>query len=250
MITGLDNEQITDDLNRWWWPGQWLHIVIGVWVDQLWYWQNVRPRLQGRTQGWGIFAQSLLGAMVMAVALILGMALILESAAVPINWKYLVLGTALCVVIVVVLSILGGLIRSITDSVAGIAGSGVLIAGSGLALSVDWNSVFSQVLSVPKDWGAITALLVVYAVMGVNWGVIRSVADGSISIFECLLEAVFLGLAVKERNSIAASMAAGATWSLGVYVGMRWATRQVPDTETRKRFANPKDRQANQTMKT
>jgi hypothetical protein len=29
------NEQTTDPLSRWWWPGQWLRIVYAVRVDQV-----------------------------------------------------------------------------------------------------------------------------------------------------------------------------------------------------------------------
>ena len=60
------------DFSRWWWPVNWLRIVYGVWVDQLWYWENVRPLLRGRKQGWGIFAQGMLGAVLVALVPLAG----------------------------------------------------------------------------------------------------------------------------------------------------------------------------------
>jgi len=57
----VSNKHPGDLLARWWWPGQWLHIVWGVWVDQVWYWQNVQPKLNDRRRVWGVFAQSVLG---------------------------------------------------------------------------------------------------------------------------------------------------------------------------------------------
>ncbi|MDI7275103.1 MAG: hypothetical protein QME94_03910 [Anaerolineae bacterium] len=56
------SEPSRDTLSRWWSPLQWLRIACSAWVDQAWYWQNVRPHLRGRKQGWGLFGQAVLGA--------------------------------------------------------------------------------------------------------------------------------------------------------------------------------------------
>ncbi len=63
------NDRTKDPFARWRWPGLWLHIVYGVWIDQLWYWQNMRHRIYGRTKGWGVWVQGMLGAGIAGIAL-------------------------------------------------------------------------------------------------------------------------------------------------------------------------------------
>lgn len=65
-----------DALARWWWPGQWLRIVYGVLIDQVWYWQNVRPRLRSRVEGWGLLVQAILGTMLVVFIAILWLTLL------------------------------------------------------------------------------------------------------------------------------------------------------------------------------
>jgi hypothetical protein len=64
------NSKTSDTLSRWWWPGQWLQIVSGVFIDQVWYWRNVRPLLKDPAKRVNIFIQGLLGANLVVIALL------------------------------------------------------------------------------------------------------------------------------------------------------------------------------------
>jgi hypothetical protein len=76
----VGNKHTDDLLARWWWPGQWLHIVWGVWVDQVWYRRKVQPKLNDPRGAWGVFAQSVLGTMAI-LALFLALVIIVSGSA-------------------------------------------------------------------------------------------------------------------------------------------------------------------------
>jgi hypothetical protein len=61
-----------------------------------------------------------------------------------------------------------------------------------------------------------------------------------LSKFEALLGVAVVGVLIGEQMAnIAVGIAATVACGLGIYASGRWATRQVPDVETRKRLANP-----------
>ncbi len=73
----------------------WLRIVFGVWVDQGWYWENVRPRLQDRAQGRAIFTRCALGATAVSVLVGAPVAWALEARGPRGSWPFPLLGAAL-----------------------------------------------------------------------------------------------------------------------------------------------------------
>lgn len=84
MFTGTEAVGQMDAFRRWWWPGQWLSIVYGVWVNQLWYWQHIRPRLD--KHGWLILPQAFLGGILAAVVLQVFFEIVLSLAGRPVDW--------------------------------------------------------------------------------------------------------------------------------------------------------------------
>jgi hypothetical protein len=80
-----------DLLSRWWWPGQWLRIVWAVWTDQLWYWQNVLPQLQGKRAA-SFFFQALFGSGILAIGPALVAGVIVDTIAIHVDWELWALG--------------------------------------------------------------------------------------------------------------------------------------------------------------
>ena len=90
--------------------------------------------------------------------------------------------------------------------------------------------------------GSSSLRLVVAGLIAVSVGVIRSVVEGRRwNLLETLLGAVLAGVIFGQAR-IVEGIAAAAIFIFGIVAGGRWATRQVPDDETRKRLANPEAR--------
>ena len=241
------NDDIGDEFARWWWPGQWLHIVYGVWIDQLWYWQNVRPRLRGRTQGWKIFVQGMLGTALigLAFAVIVGIVSQLELS----RWIFLVPVVASCIVLGIVLGIgavVAGWAFDITTRGSGISFTFGKVADS-VIIGMWIGTAFTvAILSLPLEFpigglGSISSNLnlVALATIGGASGIALSVGDGHRQgLLQSLLIALLAGWFIGP-GGIVVHIATGAVVGLSYYLGNRWATRQIPDEETRKRLANP-----------
>jgi hypothetical protein len=234
------NEQTTDPLSRWWWPGQWLRIVYAVWVDQAWYWQNVRPRLHGRSQGWGIFVQVSLGTW-LAVAigeLILNM-LLLAIGSPLLDWQPL--STLL----------IGGELMAVsfatTDRRFGLAWGVPIMAAWGMSLIILEYLLVGLARGLANIIGDIAAILIAIGaagiVLGASLGIavvvingtgffVRILGRGVIAKLVLTVDAIMLVvmLVIMGKGEIhiavtAASMLGGGV--LGLYVGERWATRQT-----------------------
>ena len=62
-------------------------------MDQVWYWQNVRPRLTGRRQSMSLFIQTLMGAIIVTLFLIPGIIAIETAVDSQIErWQWTLLG--------------------------------------------------------------------------------------------------------------------------------------------------------------
>ena len=75
---------------------------------------------------------------------------------------------------------------------------------------------------------------------GVGWAIAEAVSEGTRrGVRESMLGALGAGIIFSSAGSVVAGIAGGVACGLGLYLGGRWATRQVADEETRKRLANP-----------
>lgn len=247
----LDQEP-SDALSRWWWPGQWLRIVWGVWVDQKWYWQTVRPRLHGRKQGWEIVIQSLLGGSLVALAFSPVARGVLRAIGLQVNWKTIVLS----VVVGVGLNAIAG---SVWGLVGGVPSSVPVISTGGLCLTVYVSlngSVMLSALAGTADYGSLDVLAttlgmyiarmaVLGVVTGVVWGAVTGDRENILSaiVTGTLLSFLSGDLPDEETMSIVTKLiwrtVAGLNLGCVVYLGKLWATRQISDVETRKQLANP-----------
>jgi len=231
MSRETHNQETGNTLSRWWWPGQWLHIVYGVWVDQGWYWQNVRPQLSDWKRGWGILVQGILGTVLVVSILSVIMGGIFLVAGVQVNWsKWARNGpwiVAAALVGALVLAIAGAVSEgSVSDGMAFGTLFGVVFGAAGGMVS----SVSSEVF-----WG-----LVLGAAIGGGLSMVIGVDTGvRFGVWFDLVVATGTGVAFGIKFGVAAGIAAGVASGLSCYLGGWWATRQVPDAETRKRLANP-----------
>ncbi len=223
------NDKTQDPLARWWWPGQWLHIVYGVWIDQLWYWKNVRPRMQGWRQGWKISIQGLLGAalIVFIVSAITGEVLL--GMGIEVRWTLLALGVG-------VIALVSAIVGSIVASADGLPTS--------LAYTVTFCTTFGIPLCVDLGTGMIgptnLVIAILGALVGMAFGVARGLVKGVVfSIGWDLIVAGIMALSLALRNGIPITIIMLVAFCFGFGVGGLWAIRQVPDINIRKRLANP-----------
>jgi hypothetical protein len=231
------NIEVSDDLDCWWSPGQWFRIVYGVWIDQLWYWQNVRPHLRGRTQGWGIFAQALLGTSLLAAMIVLGISQLLISQNIPINPAFMAVGFGISLVIVILIGGMAGMIGGVGASVPPIVCLGVLLIAASLAGNMNWG------ISHINDWKTASLVGLLFAFFGIVLGIVRSVVDGEVSLIEISLEAILIGMGTGKDLGVEWGIITGIAICAGALTGMKWATRQVPEREERKKLARGAEQQ-------
>jgi hypothetical protein len=217
------NDDIGDEFARWWWPGQWLHIVYGVWIDQLWYWQNVRPRLHNWKPRCGILVQGILGSTLVMLVIVMILGALLTIAGTRVEW--ISLGQR--VAVGVILSALWALLvfASPNEVVHGV----ILIPVLSILLGI-WPHVISSEASV-----AATGVF-----LGVSYGIKEILVDGIVPRrFRMVATVGFVGVSVLVTQYITYALVGAIAAGLGFYLGIDWATRQVPDVETRRRLANP-----------
>jgi hypothetical protein len=238
MNVNAHNKETANALSRWWSPGQWLHIVYGVWVDQVWYWQNVRPRFSNRRQRVSICIQGLLGTALASLVLSAVLGGVSAAAGISVNWTGLfrAVGIALG-------AASGGALLMTVNSVATTASHGMVL---GMVMGLAGGSVIPMTILVENGCipsglpsrvftGLVLGLVLgvgVSVFMGVVMGDRLGVALGIVLVMGMVVVSAIMGIAIE-------GIAAGITIGLGLHLGGRWATRQVPDVETRKRLANP-----------
>ncbi len=226
------NSDTQDPLARWWWPGQWLHIVYGIWVDQLWCWQNVWPKLSDRRQVWSIFLQSWLGSVIVTL-LLLGVTLgIMGTNLGKVRWQAWVGLVAYTVII------LG---FSIAETIKGRVEKGVSIGPTLLPLFVTIRFVQDQYLITGLS-GKWISFLVLCVGLGFAYGILAVVSQRNTAPINILpvvialiisMPSISLG-ALKEYRGIVGLVlvvaeVAAAVWLGGFSVGLggRWGARHL-----------------------
>lgn len=209
---------------KWWWPGQWICIVLSIWFDPLQYWQNIRPLLKGRKRGWDYYIQALLGALLISFVVCAVLSGILALTQVKVQWLSMMLGASVGAISGVLISSLSGLISNTSVGVVRVSYYVIALSFIGLSASVSVN---------------ITPLIVVFIfVLGMEWGVITGCDPNvlvSILLATC---AIFVGL---KSMILILNLITGVLIGLGFYFGNRWTTRQVPDAILRHHLALNKE---------
>jgi hypothetical protein len=229
----MSNNNQTEEkkLAKWWWPGQWLRIVYSIWLDQLWYWQNVRPQLYGLS-GWKLFVQAMLGTLLLqlTLALVLG---IFIGTILYIDWRLLGILTSISVL----LGSLAGIINRANGLVLGVVFTNLLTTLAVFQQSTSHSEVAQLVEQVDPVWGGI---IVGGLSGGLGIGLVIGIQTGSKEISKGLgtfLLAIML--AITFVNDLVTGITFAIFLTLGIYLGGLWSTRQVRDAETRRRLANP-----------
>lgn len=224
MHLDKSNQNLTDSLPRWWSPIQWLQIVCSIWCNQLWYWQNVRPKLRGRKQGWGIFLQTTVGATFIGLILSLVIKSVLTLSETQVNTFTYILGFTM------------GNFTGIT--ISGL--SGVLI---GVPTAVPRSAIFI-ILSTPlgvlafanpnQEITVFMGMFLVSTAVGIERCVITGQNPDLFLSIGIIISAVLL-----QRMTFLANITIGFLLGLGFYMGQRWGDRQVSDVVVRQNLANP-----------
>jgi hypothetical protein len=235
-------------LSRWWWPGQWLGIVYGAWFDQRWYWEEVRPRLN-QQGGWLIYLQGVLGTLLMALLLVVGSGLVMRLFGWRLPWFLMLMGMGV------------GIGLALLTLKLGLTHSMGLVLTWGLWLGVALGLVFPL---VPLFYGLqvtnmlIVPLLVSYAVIGTSMGLVSGVGQilqrgelvdtWQFRLTLAVCHWVMVGLVVALMGYVGGMQPGyfhllfglptlNTGLAFGLWLGGRWATRQVPDVEARRMLA-------------
>jgi hypothetical protein len=205
--------------------------VYAVWVDQVWYWQNVRPRLRDQKQAWGFLMQGILGTMVVSLVLAVMMGKVLAAAGEEIDWYLLIFG------VIVVTALASVLLTAVTWIISRSMNKILpysMMFGIVISLLVVGNVSCSTVV------GKMIIVLLSCVIFGFAFGVSDVLTSGVIESVTAIKFGVWVGMFVgiaSGRVRIDRALAAIATISSGYYLGGRWAMRQIPNAETRKRLA-------------
>lgn len=236
------NPGTQDTLFQWWRPGNWLRLVYGVWADQLWYWQNVRPRMGDWGRGWRIYLQAMLGTALVALALLALLGGLLSAAGVSVNWTLLILTLGVSLALGLLAGLLGKASVAVVRGV--IVGLAVSLFGSFFfALDIGADSENPLSLLPSLGWGGFIGLTLGVAfsmqdslIKGVRYGLVGSVKA---NVERSALVGLLIGLDLLGNTGIAGGVAAAAASLLGAYLSQLWATRQVSDDQTRRGLADP-----------
>jgi len=223
------DREMSDALARWWWPGQWLRIVWSVWVDQKWYWENVYPRLENRRREWGIFVQTWLGAMLIALCLQLIGFLIAGSLGMEAVQDEFTLARLLGLVGILALLSFG--MNLLWGAVEEVPFSAVYIIAIAVYVLCD---VF--LVDIEGSW---PVYFVLCLMLGLAVGIFRTVQGGYMERNEVFVGA-FLIFVILDGIDVPAApdwflsllskfALAFILGSAGIYAGARWATRDLTE---------------------
>jgi hypothetical protein len=237
----IPNIRSKECLSPWWWPGNWLRIVWGVWVDQLWYWQYVRPCLDDRRQSWRIFLQGMLGTLLVTpiyAAMVIGLFSFLEL---QFSWgqieKITTVSLTLTIVFATVLNALNGKWGIPCGVLAGMV---FMLVTATIATGIyglpDQSLRLYMVLTTVLFAVPIFAIHTFTIIVGgtpLNFTrIVPAFAIVSLTIFISAIRRGFI-------EALATVLAFAVGIVLGGCLSSRWVTRQVPDEDTRKYLANP-----------
>jgi hypothetical protein len=221
-----------DSLSRWWWPGQWLRIAWAIWTDQLWYWQNVRPQLQGK-RGASFFVQALFGGSIFGSTLTAMIALIVETVGIHVAGEIWIAGF-----------LIGMIITALWGGAATLFNGASFGASACAIFGVLYPAIFSTFLvgfdSGDSTFFPIFGVIALFFALGLGnslYNVIKKGVKLSSTEIEGHALSYTIGVSLIARNLLL-GITVGSAFVLGAYLSGRWATRQVPDTKTRKKLAN------------
>jgi hypothetical protein len=221
-----------DSLSYWWWPGQWLRIVWAVWTDQLWYWQNVLPQLQGKRAA-SFFFQALFGGGLFGLVLATATGLIVETTGIHMVWRLWVAGF---VIGIIVTAMVGGAATLFNGANWGVSASAIF----GLLYPFNGSIIIGTIVHFPFPftifllYGTVGGLL-----LGMSENIYKVIKQGKTLGAAMIIEelAIYMLVAGGLSRSVTVGVITGLAYLFGTRLGRIWATRQVPDEETRKMLA-------------
>ncbi len=260
LKTNIENPTPATDFRRWWWPGQWLSIVYGVWLDQLWYWRHVRPSLEKRW--WLILPQAILGSALVALGLALAWGGLFSLLGRPVDWDL----TARLTLTGAPSGFLLALAMSTLDLTLGqkkTANEGRIEkrAARLVPFVVPFISIsgftplilqFSGLVGGWENpWQPLVFLVVLLSLVGAAMGVGLVVGHGSVPKWLYLVIAVCAvavsiiqlrnptGTTMPPLSMVAYIFFTCAWLSLTLFLTERWAIRQLPDRAERELLIGP-----------
>lgn len=242
-----------DPLSHWWWPGQWLRLVWGIWVDPLWYWRNVRPRLQSALFGIAVLAQGIAGSLIVALFIALMMSFVTQETGDLHYWAQTIQRIGLALVLALGMSAFLALAAKVFDALdptvqrsSGVRINELIVRSIALSLllcsTLGSRTIETEIARSINGALGIRMLFVSIAavLMGITFGISEGVTTGQgRGLFWCIILTLLSSFVISRDTGILLSIWAGIWFSSGLYLGGYWATRQIDDPSLRKSLANP-----------
>lgn len=202
-----------------------LPVLYSVWVNQLWYWQNVRPQLQGRKVGWIFFLRATIETLVLASLLCGILILCLWGwSGKEIEWFIPFTGAVAGIVLGILISGFSGIVAGVATAVVRVSTLAITLAFiGGLAFSLDNRDVVTGV-----------GMCGISVAVGIDQGTITGRNPSAWLGVGFVLVALLLG-----QTPLITRFIIGIITGVGFYAGHRWAVRQLPDETKRQSLADP-----------
>ena len=203
-----------------------------MWTDQLWYWQNVLPQLQGK-RAVSFFFQALLGSGLLAFVPALVVGLIVETTGLHLDWRLWGLGLLIGMIAAAMWAGAATLFNGANWGVSASAIFGLLYPFNG-SIIIGTIVHFPFPFTIFLLYGTVGGLL-----LGMSENIYKVIKQGKTLSVAMIIEelAIYMLVAGGLSRSVTVGVITGLAYLFGTRLGRIWATRQVPDEETRKLLA-------------
>lgn len=229
-ISGLNDN---NNLDPWYWPVHWLRIVYGIWIDQLWYWQYVRPRFKQAIDRRNILISGMLGSLTISIILVFITTFVLSIMGFIANWQLSVIG--MLVNTIVIFGVATVLISKTESPLIEKATS--LCLTCSVVLCTSYSLVITILFSTTTAKPVILAFVLV-AGLSISFG--EGVGNGRKANFSgySILPFVFFFFLI-IRFTFFYSLLIVLSYIIGIFLGGIWTIRQITDSDVREQLANP-----------
>jgi hypothetical protein len=228
----MDNTPHTSQntLIAWWKPANWLKLAHSVWIDQAWYREHVRPKLDDAQQRLRFNIQAILGNTLIVVVLLGLLWGIANFSGLTVNWARLATFLVGSTILVPVLITFFSEFQTPTESVADNIIFGLIFNLIAIASALGLGSEDGIPLSPIAD-----ALLrmIVGLIIGASYGLHQGVARGmrwnlETRRWETVFVACFFGLVSGYLlDNLLSGILAIVPALIGVHYSNEWATRDL-----------------------
>ena len=240
-----------------WNPLNWLRLLIGVWINQLWYWLNIRPVLGDWQKGRSILFQATLSIYLsscfLSTFIVIIYALITGTA---FTWLGIFYGVSIGIGMAIFLMIAAYFLIAVANRLRGEMNvklpletliPNLLVF---FLLLCTWLGIISGLDMIEKYRDSLSpgSSIVLGCIIGISAGLQKGIQTGVMQSWKEIITSfigffmLFAFLVYLDTKSPLQLLNVGIVmlvFLLTDHISNRWALRQVPDLKERMRLANP-----------